>query len=57
MVIYRFAYFKVHGIEISHSAAVVIAHLAVDGNQAWTIKEPDRYSVDETLVLPTAQPL
>ena len=37
------------GMEVSHNAAGVLAHLASDGAAAWTIKEPDREDVLERL--------
>ncbi|KAM7358091.1 protein zer-1 homolog isoform 1-T1 [Cochliomyia hominivorax] len=35
------------GIEVSYNAAGVLAHIASDGAEAWTIKEPSR---DEVLI-------
>jgi Zyg-11 protein homolog len=36
---------KSDGIEVSYNAAGVLAHIASDGAQAWTIKSPSREEV------------
>ncbi|CAK1588696.1 unnamed protein product [Parnassius mnemosyne] len=35
------------GIEVSYNAAGVLAHMASDGPEAWTVEEPDREEVLE----------
>jgi len=38
------------GIEVSYNAAGVLAHMASDGEEAWTIKHPERAFVLERMV-------
>lgn len=39
------------GIEVSYNAAGVLAHIASDGPEAWTIKEPPRELVLSSMIV------
>ena len=36
---------KTESVQVSYNAAGVLAHMASDGPEAWTIKQPDREHV------------
>ncbi|XP_039287721.1 protein zer-1 homolog isoform X2 [Nilaparvata lugens] len=38
------------GIEVSYNAAGVLSHIASDGEEAWSIKEPSRWLVLSRMV-------